>query len=162
MYLNYVNKFHVVNTRIHGPFEIKNGLTFVNFVNYKLLWINLILITPSIFLINLFINNESIIDTIVKGEIIWGYENIKKINENLIISENHKTGIFGLLTFVYDNLITSVLYHHPSSNYHVLVDSQNRNFLSPHKPWVLFYHKIWHQHLYTCSSLCLCQKIYHS
>jgi len=80
---------------------------FLKKYKFLILWliINLILITPSIFLINLFINNESIIDTIVKGEIIWGYENIKKINENLIVLENHKTGIFGLLTFVYDNLI---------------------------------------------------------
>ena len=36
MELKYDNKFHVVNTRIHGPFEIKNGLTFVNFVEAML------------------------------------------------------------------------------------------------------------------------------
>ena len=40
MELKYDNKFHVVNTRIHGPFEIKNGLTFVNFEKICLTFLN--------------------------------------------------------------------------------------------------------------------------
>ena len=67
----------MISFRPHGIIIIPiiSFSTFIYFLFLKkyyflILWfiINLILITPSIFLINLFINNESIIDTIVKGK----------------------------------------------------------------------------------------------